>query len=142
MTEQVSTEFETYTITNNCVCEDYDEETETTSPANECWGCYEDALANLKYEVIKPWLDANSYDEDTELVARGSGMTWRRVSGYATTTPKTMVDTLSLNGDWTLQFTLSNAGKTLSVIRYSHDEPTGTGAITFEPMPEDEDELF
>lgn len=141
--ETVSTAFETYEITNNCVCEDYDEETETYSPSNECFGCYEDALANLTYEVIKPWVSANGIDEDTELVARGTGMTWQRLSGYARTTPKTIVDTLSLNGDWTLQFTLSNGAKTLTAIRYSHDEPTGTGAITFEVAPdEDEDELF
>ncbi len=150
MTEQLSTAVENYEITNNCVCEEYDDETGESKldeqgypiPSQECFGCYEDAMANLKYEVIKPWLDANGYDEDTELVARGTGMTWQRLSGYATTTPKKMVDTLSLNGDWTLQFTLADNGKTLSVVRYSHDEPTGTGAITFAPKPEDEDEDF
>lgn len=139
----VSTEFETYEITNSCTCENYDEDTDTYSPSNNCWGCYEDELSNLWFEIIKPWADANGFDEDTELIARGTGMTWQRLSGYARTTPKTIVDTLSLNGDWTLQFTLSNGAQTLTAIRYSHDEPTGTGAIGFEVAPdEDEDESF
>lgn len=150
MTGQLSTEVETYEITNNCICEEYDEETgeskldEQGYPvmSQECFGCYEDALANVKYEVINPWLEANGYDEDTELVAYGTGLTWQRLSGYANTTPNKIVETLSLNGDWTLRFTLADNGKTLSVVRYSHDEPTGTGAITFAPKPdEDEDEL-
>jgi hypothetical protein len=150
MTGQVSLEVETYVITNNCICEEYDEETgeslldEHGYPvmSQECFGCYKDALDSLEYGVINPWLEANGYDEDTELVARGTGLSWRRLSGYANTTPKTMVETLSLDGDWTLRFTLADSGKTLSVVRYSHDEPTGTGAITFEQKPdEDEDEL-
>lgn len=150
MTGQLSTEVETYEITNNCICEEYDEETgeskldEQGYPvmSQECFGCYEDALANVKYEVINPWLEANGYDEYTELVAYGTGLTWQRLSGYANTTPNKIVETLSLNGDWTLRFTLADNGKTLSVVRYSHDEPTGTGAITFAPKPdEDEDEL-
>jgi hypothetical protein len=142
--ETVSTEVETYEITNSCICETYDEETETSAPSDYCWGCYDDEKLNLWYEVIKPWLEVNGYDEDTELVARGSGMTWQRLSGYARTTPKTIVDTLAINGEWTLVFTLSNGAKTLTAIRYSHDEPTGTGAITFEVAPDDddEDELF
>jgi hypothetical protein len=150
MTEQLSTEVETYQITNNCTCEEYDDETgeslldENGYPvmSQECFGCYEDALANVKYEVIKPWLEANGYDEDTELVAYGTGLGWRRLSGLAHTTPKKIVETLSLNADWTLCFTLADNGKTLSVVRYSHDEPMGTGAITFAPKPEDEAEDF
>lgn len=150
MTEQLSTAVETYQITNNCICEEYDEETgeslldEQGYPvmSQECFGCYEDALANVKYEVINPWLEANGYDEDTELVAYGTGLGWRRLRGLAHTTPKKIVETLSLNADWTLCFTLADNGKTLSVVRYSHDEPTGTGAITFAPKPEDEDEDF
>lgn len=150
MTGQVSLEVETYVITNNCICEEYDDETgeslldEQGYPvmSQECFGCYEDALANLEYCAINTWVEANGYNEDTELVARGTGLSWRRLSGYANTTPKTIVETLSLNGDWTLRFTLADNGKTLSVVRYSHDEPTGTGAITFEQKPdEDEDEL-
>lgn len=150
MTGQLSTEVETYQITNNCICQEYDEETgeslldEQGYPvmSQECFGCYEDALANVKYEVINPWLEANGYDEDTELVAYGTGLGWRRLSGLAHTTPKKIVETLSLNADWTLCFTLADNGKTLSVVRYSHDEPMGTGAITFAPKPDEaEDEL-
>jgi hypothetical protein len=140
--ETVITEYENYELTNSCICEDWDEDTDTYSPSDSCWGCYEDEMANFKSEILKPWMSANGYDEDTELVARGTGMTWQRLSGYAYLTPDEMVEKLSINGDWTLRFTLSDGGKTLTVVRYSHDEPVGTGLITFEPKPEDEDELF
>lgn len=141
--ETVITEYENYELTNSCTCEDWDEETDTYSPSNSCWGCFDDEMANFKSEILKPWMNANGYDEDTALIARGTGMTWQRLDGYAYLTPNAIVETLSINGDWTLQFTLSDGAKTLTAIRYSHDEPTGTGRIIFELAPdEDEDELF
>jgi Tfp pilus assembly protein PilX len=141
--ETVVVAFETFEITNSCICEDYDEDTEMSSPSNECWGCYDDEVSNLWYEVIKPWMNANGYDEATNLIIRGSGMTWQRLSGYAYATPKTIVEKLSINGDWTLRFKITDGAKTLTAVRYSHDEPVGTGEFTFEVAEEeDEDELF
>jgi hypothetical protein len=141
--ETVIIAFEEYELTNSCRCEDWDEETDTYSPSNSCWGCFEDDLANFEVEMLKPWMNANGYDEDTALVARGTGMTWQRLSGYAYLTPKQIVEKLAINGEWTLRFSLTDGAKTLTAVRYSHDEPTGTGKIVFEIAPdEDEDELF
>jgi hypothetical protein len=69
----------------------------------------------------------------------GEKMGWQRLDGYAIVEvigrPNTpamenltdiLLETLRLNGDWTLVFKLSHEGR-LSAVRYSHDEPTGAG---------------
>lgn len=126
-------------LSTDCTCEDYDEETGECSVSDYCYGCYDDDLDNFKYSILKPWLEANTFEEDTNLIIRGSGMTWQRLSGYAYSTPNTIIEKLSINGDWRLVFELSDNNKTLKAIRYSHDEPTGTGYFTFEVAPEDEE---
>lgn len=64
-------------------------------------------------------------------------MTWLGRSGWATATPETLIEKLTLNGDFTLRFTL--AGNTLEVVRSSHDE---LGALfEFEKLPEEESEV-
>jgi hypothetical protein len=124
-------------VSSNCVCEDYDEETGEAVFSNDCFGCYQDSLELLKSEVVEPWLEANDFYEDTAIRISGKAIGWRRLAGYKDTTPKELVEALSLNGDYTLNFTLT--GNALTVMRYSHDEPTGA-SFTVDVSPEQDEE--
>jgi hypothetical protein len=124
-------------VSSNCVCEDYDEETGEAVFSNDCFGCYQDSLELLKSEVVEPWLEANDFYEDTAIRISGTAIGWRRLAGYKDTTPKELVEALSLNGDYTLNFTLT--GNALTVMRYSHDEPTGA-SFTVDVSPEQDEE--
>jgi hypothetical protein len=64
-------------------------------------------------------------------------MTWQGIMGWAYTTPERLVDTLSLNGDFRLVFEFD--GENLTAIRYSHDEPVGTGKFVIELSDEQDD---
>ena len=119
-----------YDITSNCTCESLDEN-DNPIPAEICWGdCYDIALDNLD-EIIKPWLSRNDLDLSSELQVKGRNMGWTRASGTAFTTAEDLIDTLTFDGDWRLVFTL-DSNYNLSVVRYSHDEPTGA-SFTIEP---------
>ena len=119
-----------FEMTNVCSCEEYDEDTDTSTPASYCYGgCYEDSSADLKAELFEPWLVAKGWERDTPIRIQGSGMGWRGQTGYADTTPDSLLDTLSLNTEWILRFKFD--GTDLTCVRYSHDEPMGTGQFTF-----------
>lgn len=122
-------------LSSDCVCESYDEDTDTSSPSDYCYGCYDDEKSNIYYEVITPWVKANGWEMDTPLKINGKRMTWLSRSGYAYATPETIIDKLILeNADFTLRFTLT--GNTLEVVRSSHDE---LGALfEFEKLDESE----
>jgi hypothetical protein len=111
-----------YELSNTCSCEDYDEDTDTSSPSNECFGCYQDDLDNIKHDLMNKWIDANDYELDTPIKIIGTRMTWRGVSGYKITTPEDLVSSLTGDYDFTLRFYASNDHKTLRVVRSSHDE--------------------
>lgn len=126
----------THEITNACICENYDEDTDTYSPADSCFGCWSDEVSNLEYEIVKPWRDANGFDEDTNVRVDFNGMGWRKTSGYGIikATASWVISALSINTEWRVVFTLDNGQ--LSAVRYSHDEPVGTGKITFSEFTE------
>jgi len=121
----VSNTLESVTLTNNCTCSE-EENTEIT-----CYGeCYEDAYQMLD-SVLDNWQDANKDKATDEVRIDGELIGWQRVSGYKTLEmsnnfTKDLVESLTFNGDWTLVFKLTHEGH-LSVVRYSHDEPTGAG---------------
>lgn len=127
-------EIEKWELSTDCTCEVYDEETDTSSPSDYCGGCWDDEVANLRECIIRPWVRANGWEMDTPIKVNGSRMTWQSIGGYAYTTPERLVNTLSLNGDFTLRFTLD--GNTLTVVRSSHDE-LGAG-FEFEMADESE----
>lgn len=120
-------------ITTECNCEIYDENDDLT-PATDCFGCYDDALAYLG-EKIDEWLQANGYDDDTIIRVQFSGVSWQRVAGYGDITVADIPEFLALNGDYRIVFELTADNLTLTARRYSHDEPTGTGLITFTRSP-------
>lgn len=117
MTTATIQEFE---LTSHCTCESYDEETDTSTPSEYCYGCWDDEMENFRYIILAPWLDANEWDENTRIRIEGGGMTWRGVSGFLNTTAEKVVEGLTINGDFTLRFKLDGAELTCS--RYSHDE--------------------
>jgi hypothetical protein len=140
-----TTEVIKWELSSDCYCEEYDHETGESKldeqgnpvPSNECFGCYEDDKLNITYEIIKPWAERNGFEMNTPLKVNGSRMTWLSRSGYAYATPETLIDKLTLNGDFILRFTLTD--NTLQVVRASHDE---LGALfEFEKLDEEDEEM-
>ena len=129
-------------LSSNCSCEEYDDETGESKldeqgevvMSQECFGCYDDDKAYIQDEVITTWVERNGFEMNTPLKVNGSRMTWLGRSGYAYATPETLIDKLTLNGDFILRFTLT--GNTLTVVRSSHDE-YGAG-FEFEKLDESE----
>lgn len=120
-------------LTTECSCELYDDDDNLT-PANDCFGCYNDALDDLGHN-LNLWLQANGYTDETIIRVQFSGVSWRRVGGYGDITVADIPEFLALNGDFRIVFELTADNKTLTARRYSHDEPTGTGLITFTESP-------
>jgi hypothetical protein len=110
-------------VESDCTCLNEDE-----TPSDSCYGCYDDAVDNLKY-LITEWADAQG-KEFSEVRIDGTGMGWQRESGYAIAPLYRIAEALSLRGDFTITFTLLN--KELTATRSSHDEPTGA-SFTFKP---------
>lgn len=109
-----------FTITSDCTCENYDEDTNTSTPSDECFGCYADDRDNFQYEILNPWLEANEWDEDTIIYVFSGNMNWNQVAGWTNIRAREVVDALTLNGDYTLRYKLD--GKDLTCVRSSHDE--------------------
>lgn len=125
---------DTVVLTNNCTCVNEYSGVEVT----DCYGeCYDETLDILSM-VLNNWEEMNSHKASRELRIDGEKVTWQRLSAlYFVTVERDLTDTLvsalSLKGDWTLVFKVSEDGH-LSVVRYSHDEPTGAGfSIGFVP---------
>lgn len=109
-----------FEISSDCSCEHYDEDTDTSSPSDECFGCFSDDKENFKYEILAPWLEANGWDEDTVVYVFSANMNWNRVAGWTNVYAREAIDCLTLNGDFTLRYKLD--GKDLTCVRSSHDE--------------------
>lgn len=138
----MTTEIETQTLTSeldsDCSCENYDEETETSKPSEYCYGdCWTDSKEDFVESLLKPYLVVKGWEMDTPIKVSSSRMTWQGCSGWAYTTPERLVDTLTLNGDFRLVFEFD--GHDLTAIRYSHDEPMGTGKFVIELSDESDD---
>jgi hypothetical protein len=125
-----------YELSSNCSCEDYDEDTDISTPSNECWGCYDDDLGNIKHDLLNKWITANEFELDTPIKIIGSGMTWRGVSGYKITTPEHLVSSLTGDYDYILRFYANADYTTLKVVRSSHDELGAS--FEFEQATQDE----
>jgi hypothetical protein len=138
-------------ITSDCTCTKIDDDGEEVVdeqgypvPADYCDGCWEFAIDNLD-NLLGDWMTENNLDPaftDIDLYIGGDGIGWQRRSGFtvAQSNAKSIIDRLTFNGEWTLRFTLD--GKSLTVSRSSHDEPTGTGQLAFRLATRDEITLF
>lgn len=126
----------TYILTTDCTCEYYDENDELV-PSDDCLGCYEDELFDLR-EKLDMWIE---YHDASYVRVDASGLGWMKRSGYTVTTAtaKHVIDMLTLNGDYRAEFYF-DAENNLTARRWSHDEPVGTGLFTFTPAELAEEE--
>jgi len=132
----------TLALTSDCTCESYDDE-DNLVPNEYCYGdCWNDQKENFEAFMFMQWAIANDIKDTDLLHIGGDGIGWQRRSGYtiAQANTNSIIQNLSINGDFTLRFTLE--GEELSVIRSSHDEPTGTGWMTFRLATEEEIEFW
>lgn len=124
------------TLESYCTCGTYHEETDTwTDEYSECHGCWEDSVYDFNENILYPWYAANNYHDNTCIKIVTPNIGWMRQAAFKDTYAKDILNDLTLNGDFTLRFTLE--GDKLSCVRSSHDE---YGAVfEFELRPEEED---
>jgi hypothetical protein len=113
------------TLTTECTCEYYDDETDTFTPTSDCYGdCYDMAWDDAS-ELIAQW--AKHWDTDAVRI-EATDATWQRLRGYTELTFHNefgeALRAFTIGGDYTLQLSVDELGQ-LSVRRFSHDEPTG-----------------
>lgn len=109
-----------FELSSDCSCEVYDEDTDTSSPSDYCYGCFDEDKDNFKYEIMNPWLEANGWNTDSLVYVFSGNMNWNRVAGWTNIYASQVIDCLTLNGDFTLRYKL--VGKDLTCVRSSHDE--------------------
>jgi hypothetical protein len=114
-----------FELTNECICEDYDEETETFSPSLDCYGdCFNDQLDYFNVCTIE--------------LFNNSETSWWKVSNlklwdgnhsglfYADTLEK-LVEGMTVRSGWTMKGTAYK-----DKIEYSlshHDAPMGSNTV-------------
>lgn len=113
------------TVSTDCMCEDYDEETGENVPVEYCYGdCYEWQKEDV-FMVIGEWQKLNDISEDDVIRINGTKIGWQGRSGYKDTDILELDGALALDGDFTITWTLDIPTKTLKARRASHDEPMG-----------------
>jgi len=110
------------TLYSHCTCMKYDEELEeyTEEYSDYCYGCWEDSVYDFNENILCPWYAANNYPDNTPIRIISPNIGWMRQSAYKDTYAKDILDSLTLNGEFTLRFTLT--GDKLECVRSSHDE--------------------
>ena len=139
-----------YELNDYCTCTKWNDETESEEmdeqgnpvPATWCSGCWQDTMSNIDYDMLAHWNRDNGIESTDKLYIGGDGIGWQRRSGYTIAEPniEDIVKRLSIDGDFTLYFKYD--GKDLTVRRTSHDEPMGTGWMTFRLATEEEIEFW
>jgi hypothetical protein len=127
----------TVTLTTDCTCEMYDDETGEFRPSDgtECFGCYDTDWDDFIENIYNPWLAVIGADDDTDILVTGAGMGWQRRSGWIIVTARDLHSALQINGDYRIEYRFD--GTYLTAVRWSHDEPVGTGVFTFDIAPAD-----
>lgn len=116
------------TVTTECTCEVYDEESGeyvADSYSDTCYGCWDDNLYDFTDNFLPEWTKFHGVTEDDDIIVWSDAMLWDRRSGYAVCKVGTLTDTLGLNGEYRLEFEFDPESGNLTCTRYSHDEPTG-----------------
>jgi hypothetical protein len=88
--------------------------------ARDCFGCWDDSVYDFNENILLPWMNANDYHDKTPIKIVSPNLGWMRRAGYCDTYVEEILDKLTINGDFTLRFTLQD-GK-LECVRSSHDE--------------------
>lgn len=127
------------TMTSNCTCYYCDKcevtvfhdgycpecdncETGLTPNWENCsGGCWDEMVSDFEEFGYKPWTVANMKEE---FAIYGRNVNWNRSSGHTgrLTEFEQLMKNLTLNGDFTLRWELSEDNETLTVCRSSHDE--------------------
>lgn len=136
------TEKQHFTLTNECICTVTDQDTGEIvldeygdeKRSDYCYGCYEEELDVFHQFFLDEWLERNDADRDTRIIVCSEAMNWNKVAGYASVSAKDLVDTLSINTLWSLEFTLEE--KTLTAVRRSHDELGSFFVVVRDPREE------
>jgi hypothetical protein len=77
-------------------------------------------------ELVENWMTAHDVDPSDEILVKYSGATWQRLSGSAPAVASSLPMIFKVNGgDYTLTVKYDSADQSLTIVRYSHDEPTG-----------------
>lgn len=111
-----------YTLSSECSCSYYDEDTDTEVESSECFGCFDDDVSNIQLDYLNKWLSANHLERSDVLKIQGTNLGWQHLSGYKLTVADDLIHDLCLNAQFTLYF-YANADHTeIQVVRSSHDE--------------------
>jgi hypothetical protein len=111
-------------LTTNCECSYLDEEDTEITPDYCSGDCYQEAK-EFTLELLEEWQRLNDYP--AAVIIQGQRMGWQGLSGYAfiresgsDKISRELLNNLVINGDFTLQFSLT--GKSCTIRRSSHDE--------------------
>jgi hypothetical protein len=119
----------TATIKTECQCVTENDNTGEYFPSNECFGdCFEWQEEDL-YWLIEEWRDENGIEPNDPVLITCDAIGWLKASGYKWTIARDVHKSLYIGGDFRIEFTLKD--KDLTAIRYSHDEPVGSGTFVF-----------
>lgn len=117
------------TVTTDCQCENYNEETDEYSPAEFCFGdCFETQKEDV-FSLLGEWKLLNDIDEYDPILIETNSIGWQNRSAYKIVDFLELDSALSINSDFRIDWYLE--GIELTARRWSHDEPTGTGLFTF-----------
>lgn len=95
----------------------------------------DDYELELDYAIehcIQPWLEAHGVEDGDRVIVRYRGATWQRLYGSTTTEVADATDLatkFAVNGDYRLVIKYDSTDKTLTITRFSHDEPVGATHI-------------
>jgi hypothetical protein len=109
--EKITLEIDSY-----CVCTNED-----GTPSDDCFGCWQHSMLLLD-DLMNDWRETINADWNTVKIV-GHAMGWQRRSGEAVVPFNKVLKSLTINGDFNLNFVYED--ETLTVIRSSHDEPMG-----------------
>jgi hypothetical protein len=118
----------TVELKSDCTCTNED-----GTPSTDCFDCWQDSVWLFK-DLMNTWRKTVGVDWNTVRIT-GRNMNWDKVSGEAVVSFDKVLDTLKINGDFTLRF--KQEGTVLTATRSSHDEYCAGFSFT---LIKDEDE--
>jgi len=139
-----------YEISNSCACRFCEscgigtesltcdecqlDTTETSYCDGYCWEYKRDWFE----EDVERWLTA--HNNPARVTIAGKHIGWQRLHGYKTINAdhKDIFNALTFSGDWMLRVEVTD--DKFSIVRYSHDEPTGASFWLVPALDEEDSE--
>lgn len=120
------------TITTTCTCETYDLETETSAPAEYCYGDCWDMQVEDFANVVEPLFNADTVDNKYPFTIQGIRLWNRTVGGdVLVKDARELVRAMSVDSDYTLRWEFDDETNSLGASLSHHD---GIGWVTVSPM--------